>query len=254
MSRRGDLKRNLFTPMWPAPKTVMSAVTFRYGGISSFPFRSNNLAAHVGDDPSSVASNRRNLLAQIGGFKSPLWLDQVHGTTIVDADESQDGIMADGSYSRKQNRVCLVLTADCVPILLCNRRGDQVAAVHAGWRGLAKGIISRAVSLFGDPSDVLVYLGPSIGVDAYEVNEDVRRSFLNSADESNYADRLSQVFKPTKDRFMLDLCELAKIQLSHFGVHRVYGGNCCTFSDEKSFFSVRRDKMTGRNASMIWLR
>ena len=240
--------------MWPAPKTVMSAVTLRYGGISSFPFGSNNLAAHVGDDPSSVASNRRNLLAQIGGFKSPLWLDQVHGTTIVDADESQDGIMADGSYSRKQNRVCLVLTADCVPILLCNRRGDQVAAVHAGWRGLSKGIISRAVSLFGDPSDVLVYLGPSIGVDAYEVNEDVRRSFLNSADGSNYADRLSQVFKPTKDRFMLDVCELAKIQLSHFGVHQVYGGNCCTFSDQKSFFSVRRDKMTGRNASMIWLR
>ncbi len=254
MSRRGDLKRNFFTPMWPTPNTVMSAVTLRYGGISSSPFGSNNLAAHVGDDPISVASNRRNLLAQIGGFKSPLWLDQVHGTTIVDADESQDGIMADGSYSRKQNRVCLVLTADCVPILLCNRRGDQVAAVHAGWRGLSEGIISRAVSLFGDPSDVLVYLGPSIGVDAYEVHDDVRRSFLNVADERNYADRLSQAFKPIKDRFMLDLCELAKIQLSHVGVHSVYGGNCCAFSDEKSFFSVRRDKITGRNASMIWLR
>jgi YfiH family protein len=254
VSHRGDLKRNLFTPIWPMPNTVMSAVTLRYGGVSSFPFGSNNLAAHVGDDPSSVASNRRNLLAQIGGFKSPLWLDQVHGTTIVNADESQDGIMADGSYSRKQNRVCLVMTADCVPILLCNRHGDQVAAVHAGWRGLSKGIISRAVSLFGDPSDVLVYLGPAIGVDAYEVNEDVRRSFLNVADESNYADRLSQAFKPIKDRFMLDLCELAKIQLNYLGVQSVYGGNCCTFSDEKSFFSFRRDRMTGRNASMIWLR
>ena len=129
-----------------------------------------------------------------------------------------------------------------------------MAAVHAGWRGLSKGIISRAVSLFGDPSDVLVYLGPAIGVNAYEVNEDVRRSFLNVADESNYADCLSQAFKPTKDRFMLDLCELAKIQLSYLGVQSVYGGNCCTFSDEKSFFSFRRDRMTGRNASMIWLR
>ncbi len=236
------------------PDTVMSAITLRFGGVSGSSFGSNNFAVHVGDDPSSVATNRRNLLTQIGGLKTPLWLDQVHGTTIVDADQSQDGVMADGSYSRKQDRVCLVMTADCLPILFCNRRGNQVAAVHAGWKGLSKGIISRAVSVFGDPSQVLVYLGPAIGSDAYEVDEHVRTAFLNFADESNYADLLSQAFRPKKDRFMLDLYKLAKIQLSQLGVHSIYGGGRCTFSDEKSFFSHRRDGITGRNASMIWLR
>tara|TARA_A100000164_G_C21824609_1_gene732196 strand:+ start:231 stop:995 length:765 start_codon:yes stop_codon:yes gene_type:complete len=248
-----DFKKNLFTPEWPVPNTVMSAITYRFGGMSSSSFGSNNLATHVGDDPRSVASNRRNLLAHIGGIKSPLWLNQVHGTSIVDADECQDGIIADGSYSRKRGRVCLVMTADCVPILLCNRRGDQVAAVHAGWKGLSRGIISCAVSLFRDPSQVLVYLGPAIGADAYEVDEHVRRVFLDVVDERNYGDRLSQAFKPKKNRFTLDLRELAKIQFSQLGVHSVYGDDRCTFSDEKSFFSYRRDTITGRNASMIWL-
>ncbi len=174
-----DWQGDYLQPQWPAPGNVRSAITLRSGGFSCGPYASNNLATHVGDDGASVARNRQRLREQLQLPADPCWLDQVHGTDVIRAGDGLAGSRADGSYSQQSAIVCAVLTADCLPVLLCNLAGDQVAAVHAGWRGLASGILSTAIASFDSPAEqILVFLGPAIGAEKFQVGEDVRQAFL----------------------------------------------------------------------------
>ncbi|MFL3647309.1 MAG: peptidoglycan editing factor PgeF [Cellvibrionales bacterium] len=226
----------------------------RSGGFSGGLFSSNNLATHVGDNADSVAHNRRQLQVNLGLPSVPHWLDQVHGVDVICADAPAVGNRADGSYSRRSATVCAVLTADCMPVLLCNQAGDQVAAVHAGWRGLAAGILQNAVASFDQPAEqILVFLGPGIGADEFEVGSDVRQAFMATAKDTASRFLVERAFRTRGDRYVADLYALARIKLQSVGVGHIYGGNCCTVSDGRRFYSYRRDLYTGRNASLIWL-
>lgn len=206
-----------------------------------------NLAAHVGDDPVAVAANRARLREMLPS--EPVWLDQVHGCGIVSAAQA-DGIpQADGSCSGKAGTVCAVLTADCLPVLLCDRAGTVVAAVHAGWRGLAHGVVEEAVkSMAVEACDILAWLGPAIGPRSFEVGSEVRQAFMRFAPEAELA------FSPRQDgKWLADIYLLARQRLARQGVSRVSGGGECTCLDRERFYSYRRDGVTGRMASLIWL-
>jgi YfiH family protein len=235
-------------PQWRAPANVHAVVTTRRGGVSRSPYDSMNLAAHVGDEAESVAENRRRLRDCLHLEAEPLWLTQVHGTRIVDVDEAQQDVEADGSVSTTAGRACVVMTADCLPVLLCDQAGTRVAAVHAGWRGLAAGAIEAAVQRMDcAPDTVLAWLGPAIGPQRFEVGDDVRDTFLQDAAESGHA------FRPHgSGKWLADIYELARLRLSRIGVPRVYGGGACTFEEAERYYSFRRDKTTGRMASLIW--
>lgn len=235
-------------PDWPAPSRVRACVTTRGGGCSRGPWDSLNLGDHVGDDPLAVAANRERVVRALGLPAPPLWLKQVHGCDILEAERAQPGCEADGSVSRTPGKVCAVMSADCLPVLLCDRRGGCVAAVHAGWRGLAAGVIEAAVERMGVPSSgILAWLGPAIGPDRFEVGEEVRAAFLERDQGA------AENFRPAGSRWLADIYALARARLRHCGVEAVYGGAWCTFSDEARFFSYRRDGVTGRMASLIWL-
>ena len=249
-----DSVNSYFTPDWPVPAHVKSAITFRSGGISEGTYFSNNFATHVGDDPAIVDSNRRELKALLGLPAEPLWLEQVHGTDLVDAKSVSAGHRADGSYSSDSSAVCAVLTADCLPILLCNCQGDKVAAVHAGWRGLAAGILAKAICRFSQNADqLMVYLGPAIGATEFIVGDEVKTAFLQYSPEIDYQRAVEAAFYVYEDRFRADLFALARAQLRCLGVHAVYGGDLCTVRNPSRFYSFRRDVQTGRNASLIWI-
>lgn len=247
---------SLFFPDWPAPSNVKSCITTRLGGSSQGCFESNNLARHVADDVTAVSENRKQLSKAIGRDQIQ-WLDQVHGTKLVEAQPDELDRTADGCYSGKKNQVCAVLTADCLPILLCNKAGTQVAAIHAGWRGLAKGIVSDAVSLFDDcGADVMVYLGPAISNSHFEVGVDVLEAFFAASLSESHLSAVSHAFSPSISRpmrFQADIYALAKAELNELGVTNIYGGDSCTYRDSERFYSYRRDGQTGRFASMIWL-
>lgn len=234
-------------PDWPAPSNVHALVTTRNGGVSAPPYDSLNLGSHVGDDPQSVTANRARLREMLPD--EPFWLNQVHGSGVVNADQTRGIPDADGSHARKSGRVCAVLTADCLPVLLCDRAGTVVAAAHAGWRGLAGGVVESAVRSMGvEAGEVLAWLGPAIGPRSFEVGEEVREAFIRLAPEAGHA------FAPHKgDRWLADIYLLARQRLARLGVGRVYGGGECTFLDSRRFFSYRRDGATGRMASLIWL-
>lgn len=237
------------TPDWPAPANVRAAVSTRKGGGSKAPYDSFNLAQHVGDDPAHVAANRTLLIQQLALPGEPQWLQQVHGTVLLDLESRADNNEADGSYTREANKVCTVLTADCLPILMCTRAGDRVAALHAGWRGLAAGILQQGVAaMTADASELLVWLGPAIGPDKFEVGEDVYREFCATSHEADAA-----FVSAGEARWYADLYQLARMQLRVLGVDQVFGGSFCTYSDKERFFSFRRDDTTGRMASLIWL-
>lgn len=247
---------NLIIPDWPAPSTVRAAITTRAGGASRDSFKSNNLALHVGDAPETVKANRQNLCRVLGLDKAPQWLEQVHGTKVVEA--CDDGLVrtADGCISAQRGVACAVMTADCLPILLCNRQGTQVAAVHAGWRSLAAGIVRAAVAKFDDqPSEILVYLGPAIGQAHFEVGIDVLEAFFANALSANHCEAITSAFIPSARpmKYQADLYRLARAELSALGLAGVYGGDFCTFDDARRFYSFRRDGVTGRMASLIWL-
>jgi YfiH family protein len=236
-------------PDWPAKPRVHALTTMRNGGYSSGRYASFNLAAHTGDDADAVALNRRLLKDRMQLPSEPLWLSQMHGKHLLRV-ESVGGIVeADGSWSTIAGTVCAVLTADCLPMLFCDSAGSRVAAVHAGWRGLHRGIISAAVETLSVPArDLLVWLGPAIGADAFEVGQEVYDSFvrINPAN--------STAFRPRDDpHWLCDIYALARIELQALGVESVYGGNFCTSSDAERFYSYRRDGITGRMASLIWL-
>lgn len=237
-------------PDWPAPARVRAVCTTRGGGVSAGPFAGMNLADHVGDDPVAVQGNRALLRERLGLPAEPHWLSQVHGCAVARTEADPRGCAADATVAMRPGEVCAVLTADCLPILLCDCAGTRVAAVHAGWRGLADGIVEAAVArLATQPEEILCWLGPAIGKDAFEVGGEVRERFLalgGAAAES--------VFRPSPNgRWLADLFSLAGQRLGALGVGRVWGGGLCTYSDATRFYSYRRDGVTGRMASLIWI-
>jgi len=234
------------TPDWPAPARVRAGVTTREGGISAAPFDTLNLGDHVGDEPAAVAENRRRLQAGLGC--EPAWLRQVHGVDVVPADPALSP-EADASWTERTGIACAILTADCLPVLFCDRAGTRVAAAHAGWRGLAGGVLESTLdALAVAPQDVLVWLGPAIGPAAFEVGPEVRAAFLERHPQAATAFGASH----NPGRFMADLYRLARIRLAARGVEAIYGGGLCTFSDAR-FYSYRRSPRTGRFASLVWL-
>lgn len=238
---------DLLIPDWPAPATVRACVTTRAGGVSQAPFDALNLGDHVGDDPAAVAENRRRLQTLLGCQVA--WLNQVHGVSVVEADPTRVA-EADASWSATPGVACTIMTADCLPALFCDRAGSRVAAAHAGWRGLASGVLEASVAALGCPAgEVLVWLGPAIGPQAFEVGAEVRETFLIQHAEAAAA------FVPSANpgRYLADLYRLARIRLAAIGVTAVYGGGLCTYSDAERFYSYRRAPRTGRQASLIWL-
>ena len=237
----------LITPNWTAPPNVKAYTTTRKGGDSQSPYSSLNLGDHVGDDPKAVAANRATLRQLLPS--EPAWLKQVHSIKIVTADPNASNCSADASITTELNKVCVVLTADCLPVLFCDRAGTTIAAVHAGWRGLAGGILEATLQRFNKaPEDILVWLGPAIGPQDFEVGEEVRDSF------TDYLPEATKAFKANRENHWLaDLYLLARQRLAHHGVTNVFGGEFCTYTNAENFYSYRRDKITGRMASLIWL-
>jgi YfiH family protein len=228
--------------------------TTRLQGVSDAPYQGLNLALHVGDSADAVQHNRQLLTQVLALPQSPLWLDQVHGYQVVNAaewagvDESEHCLQADAAYSPQAGDVCVVMTADCLPLLMCNRRGDRVAAVHAGWRGLAAGVIESTLTALQQPAtELLVWLGPAIGPSAFEVGEEVRQVFI--AEDAGAAAAFQQ---NRPGHYLADIYSLARRRLQACGVHAIYGGDYCTFDDADHFYSYRRDGKTGRQASLIW--
>jgi YfiH family protein len=233
-------------PDWPAPDRVKACVTTQAGGVSVAPFASFNLGEHVEDDSFAVSSNRQSLRDVIGC--APAWLRQVHGVQVVLADVAQV-LEADASYAVGAGVACAVLTADCLPVLFCDRAGTRVAAAHAGWRGLAGGVLEATVQAMAlPPEQLLAWLGPAIGPAAFEVGAEVREVFIAAHPQA------ASAFVPSHNggRFMADIYALARIRLAACGVTAVYGGGFCTVSDQR-FYSYRRAARTGRFASLVWL-
>lgn len=249
LSRSDAVQMSWLLPEWPAPPRVRACSTTRLGGVSEGPYASLNLATHVGDDAARVLENRRRLHAALQLPSEPLWLRQVHGVAAVDAGCGKAECEADASYTGQSGVVCAVLTADCLPLLLCDVDGGVVAAAHAGWRGLLDGVIENTVRAMHRPgSRILAWLGPAIGPAAFEVGDEVRAAFV-ARDP-----RAAAAFRPTPaGRWLADIHQLARGRLSEVGVEAVYGGHWCTVSDPARFYSYRRDRVTGRMASLIWL-
>jgi polyphenol oxidase len=246
---------SLFQPDWPAPASVRSAITHRAGGHSLGRFGQANLALHVGDDADHVRANRAQLMTQLG-IPHIQWLEQIHGIDLVQADTDGLTRTADGAISHRPGLACAVLTADCLPILMCDQQGRQVAAVHAGWRGLAQGIVDNAVRQFDLPADqLLAYLGPAIGPAHFEVGIEVLEAFFDLAATEPAADAIAQAFTPASRplKFYANLYQLARLALQQSGVQAIYGGDTCTYGDSARFYSYRRDGETGRMASLIWI-
>jgi len=236
-------------PDWAAPGHVKAATTTRPGGVSEGPWESFNLAGHVDDAPDAVQRNRALLRQRLQLPATPVWLEQVHGDTVVDVTRCGESPSADAGFVTRSGYVCAVLTADCLPVLLCDRDGTRVAAVHAGWRGLAAGILESSVAaLNADPVQLMAWLGPAIGPAVFEVGDEVRQAFVD-----RHAQAVGAFCATSGGRWLADLYQLARIRLQSVGVQAVYGGGLCTFSDRERFYSYRRDGVTGRMASLIWL-
>ncbi len=237
-------------PDWPAPDSIRAAITTRKGGHSVSPFHSLNLAEHVDDDSAAVTRNRVVLAERLGLSSEPNWLEQVHGCHVADVDSAAGNSSADASTTVVPGQVCVVMTADCLPLLLCNRAGTRVAAVHAGWRGLVDGVIEAAMERFSEPGDeLLAWMGPAIGPEKFEVGDEVRARFLavNSADETAFTTNGA-------GKWLADIYALARTRLHGANCGYIGGGDYCTVSDSERFFSYRRDGVTGRMASLIWIK
>jgi YfiH family protein len=239
----------LIVPNWPAPSQVKAYTTTRRGGHSQPPYNGLNLADHVGDDAEAVAANRTELVETLNLLLEPVWLKQVHGTSVLKANSKNTHGTSDATFTTIYGQICVVMTADCLPVLFCNRVGTCVAAAHAGWRGLAGGVLEATLQRLNVPSkDILVWLGPAIGPQAFEVGNEVREAFMD------FLPQAADAFKPThKGYWLADLYLLARQRLAHQGVTAIYGGDFCTFTDAERFYSYRRNKITGRMASLIWL-
>jgi len=241
----------LIQPKWPQPATVRSCASTRKGGISLPPYGSLNLGNHVGDSPEHVVVNRQHLAELAGLPAAPHWLEQVHGTDVAQLTRqtpSLPALIADAAYSCEPGVVCAAMTADCLPVLFCNQAGDEVAAAHAGWRGLCAGVLENTVSRFvSSPDKIMAWLGPAIGPSCFEVGGEVRDAFVALDPASSVA------FTSAGSKFMADIYQLARLRLQAVGVSAIYGGEYCTVTDSDKFYSYRRDGLTGRLASLIWL-
>ncbi|WP_368506644.1 peptidoglycan editing factor PgeF [Uliginosibacterium sp. 31-12] len=237
------------TPDWPAPKKVRAVSTTRWGGVSTGAYAALNLAKHVGDSLEHVLENRRRLVAKLP--MEPLWLEQVHGSTVVNAACTCPDAQADASVARMSYQICSVMTADCLPVLLCDIAGTAVAAAHAGWRGLAGGVLENSARAMQVPAtSIMAWLGPAISQARFEVGDEVRTAFLA------HTPAAAEAFLPGKEqgKWQADLYLLARQRLALMGVTQVYGGDRCTYDEADAFFSARRDgTQSGRQASLIWL-
>ena len=240
-----------FEPEWPAPRGVRALITTRRGGFSVGPWQGFNLGFHVGDDPGAVEANRQHLGALTGRRPEQLhWMEQVHGVHRAQAPFMASCPAADAAWTSHRGEACVVMTADCLPVLMCDDNASRVAVAHAGWRGLASGVLESAAAVFPEPASVLAYLGPAIGPSAFEVGDEVRQVFIEKDMDAGVH------FRPASalgESWFADLYGLARHRLEALGISRIFGGCACTFSDEADFFSYRRDGTTGRMASLIWL-
>jgi purine-nucleoside/S-methyl-5'-thioadenosine phosphorylase / adenosine deaminase len=241
-------------PDWPAPAGVFALSTARIGGCSKPPFDSLNLAHHVGDSDAAVSANRAILIRALPVGATVQWLSQVHGDRVIVAGRGGAHPQADACWSREPGRACAVMTADCLPVLFCSVAGDVVAAAHAGWRGLLRGVLENTVAAMGvPPHKLLAWLGPAIGPRVFEVGPEVRSGFLAVAPPSSKASTAA-CFSPhaaNPGHYFADLYTLARLRLQEAGMRQVTGGDFCTFTDAERFFSYRRDGRTGRMASII---
>jgi len=239
----------LIQPDWPLPQGVAACSTTRHGGISLPPYDSLNLGSHVGDVESAVWHNRELLVAGASLPQMPYWLEQVHGTRVLRLEgQAPTDLRADAVYSNQPGQVCAVMTADCLPVLFCSRTGKEVAAAHAGWRGLCDGVLESTVAEFAaEPGQIVAWLGPAIGPQCFEVGAEVRAAFMAVDAAADAA------FIPHGDKYLADIYLLARQRLQAVGITETYGGNRCTVSEISHFFSYRRERITGRLASLIWL-
>lgn len=242
---------DLIRPEWPAPAQVLAVSTTRVGGVSQPPWGTLNLGDHVGDDAGHVEENRRRLIEAAEVPQAPAWLRQVHGTAVADptSADADAPLCADAAFTRMPGSVCAVMTADCLPVLFCDRNGGAVAAAHAGWRGLAAGVLEQTVARFDAPEDLLAWFGPAIGPAAFEVGDEVREAFVQQQPEYQAAFSFSRA-----GHWLANIYQLATLRLRRAGVSRFYGGTHCTYTEADRFFSYRRDGITGRMASLVWLR
>lgn len=235
---------------WPAPDSVVCGTTTRSGGVSSGRYESLNLGAHVGDDAGNVGENRRRLLQSLAMPGEPLWLQQVHGTDVVVGNAGSGPPRADAAVAAGADDVLVIMTADCLPVMLCSQTGEELAAAHCGWRGLAGGVIGATVAAMRSrPAELLAWLGPAISQSAFEVGDEVRDAFVSASPSAGPHFAANE-----RGRWQADLYGLARLKLAEAGVLRVSGGGHCTYSDADRFFSYRRDGETGRMASFLFRR
>jgi polyphenol oxidase len=259
----GDLQ--FITPCWPAPPRVRAVFTLRTGGVSVAPYGSLNLGAGIGDSVEAVEENRRRVSKMLRLPDEPVWLEQVHGIEVVEL--GQDGFArrsvdsatapsdgpgplprADASVTRVSGRVCAIRVADCMPVLFAARDGSAVGAAHAGWRGLAAGVLGATIRRMGVPaSELIAWMGPAIGPDHFEVGDDVRAAFIAKDEDADAA-----FVANARGRWQCDLYALARRNLTALGIGEVFGGGWCTFAEADRFFSYRRDGQCGRMAALIW--
>ena len=234
---------------WPAPDWIHAGTTTRIGGVSQGPYSSFNLGLHVGDKKEDVLTNRQKLTGHLNLSSEPCWIKQVHENNVIRAQKDILGPTADGEFTNKTDTICVVLTADCLPLLLCDKAGTTVAAVHVGWRGFSKNIIFHALNKFATTGDKLIaWLGPCISAEHYEIDNVVYDATRNIFPEAN------RCFSETRQgHWLLDLKLLVKMYLNSLAIEQVYSSPGCTYSDSTHFFSHRRDGTTGRMASMIWI-
>lgn len=245
----------LIHPQWPAPDRVRAIFTTREEGVSQGVYAGLNLGAHVADEPAHVAANRRQLTSLLQLPQEPIWLEQVHGVAVYRVDAPSRAMpvkppVADAAVTQLEGVPLSVMTADCLPLLLCDRAGTVVATAHAGWRGLCDGVIEQTVAAMPvAASEILVWLGPAIGPVAFEVGEEVRTAFMSQHAEA------AQAFVPSSvpGKWFADLFMLARQRLTRLGITQIYGGDCCTYSNKEQFYSYRRDGQTGRMSGVIWL-
>jgi hypothetical protein len=244
-------------PDWPAPNWVRAITTTREGGVSQAPYASLNLARHVNDNAAVVAQNRLTLSQEYNLMFEPAWLHQTHSARVVRIKtpdfqaDAEFGINADGAWTQLTGVPCVVLTGDCLPLLLCDSQGTLVAAIHCGWKGILAGIIENTIKEIGlhAQGEILAWLGPAIGPQAFEVGNEVRELFV----QHDY--QAIQAFQPTDKpgKWLADIYQLARQRLYRVGVRSIYGGEYCTYTDSPYFYSYRRDGETGRMATLIWL-
>lgn len=237
-------------PNWNVPNNIHAFTTTREGGVSLEPYLSFNLGDHVGDNKSAVKTNRTLLVEKFGLPQKPVFLTQTHSTRVLQLPYSGENLEADAVYTNVLNQVCVVMTADCLPVLFSTISGNEVAAAHAGWRGLCDGVLEKTVKCFQTkPEDIIAWFGPAIGPTAFQVGIDVVKQFVAVDEKAKLA------FQPDaieEGKYLGNLYQIATQRLNNLGITQIYGGNHCTFNEKEKFFSYRRDNQTGRMASVIW--